>query len=211
MKNLKNSLLKVFFGFWIWFLLLLLNTRNGEAELNMIKSLLDVVLVVMIVSSSIIQRYTAIVVALISTIATILSLRPWIELIIIITVVAVGMFIVMKLDDNEKVRRFIKKRDSSHIDESSLWRERNWLNPLFEKYTFDNEYGLNIKRGILKQEDIMISTINFTLIKTRTIWQICLGICDVYFLNKYTGEIYNEEYLKNIRNSSAEELKMLWV
>lgn len=57
-------------------MLLLTTTRNGEAELNMVKSLLDVVLVVMVVNSSIIQRYTAIVVALISTIATILSLRP---------------------------------------------------------------------------------------------------------------------------------------
>ena len=51
MESVKSGLLNFCKGFGIWLVLLLLNTRSGEADVNGIKIILDIILAVIFVGN----------------------------------------------------------------------------------------------------------------------------------------------------------------
>ena len=60
MESVKNGLLNFCKGFGIWFVLLILNTRSGEASVNGLKIILDTVLALGDLSNNIFEpRYVS--------------------------------------------------------------------------------------------------------------------------------------------------------
>lgn len=208
MDSVKNSLINFCKGFGIWFLLLLLNTRSGEAEVNGIKTILDIILAIILVSSNGNGKGNALLIAAMTVVVTLLPLSAGFEILMLVGIVILGG-VLLKKTPVETVR--------THSEEiwnpaggfagctPHFWKSRNFLNP-FETYSFSPDRGVNIRKGIIQRSFILIPTTTTRPKIDQRIWQRFLGLCDMSFQNNYTGQQFGEDCMKNIRFRSAMEL-----
>jgi hypothetical protein len=209
-NNLVDRLKQIFAGMGVW-CILLLNTRSNEAGLNSIKILLDIILAVMIVGQSILERRVAIGVAIASIILAWLNIPCFIEFILLAGFVTVGVLILkhsseFPIEMNQKKNSFEYDDRTAKVLKSD-WKERNRLNPFFEKYTYSPESGINIKKGVFKRTYDTVPTVKVLVRVNQTFGQRIIRVADVYFINSFNGKFYGDQTLHNIPIKSALELK----
>lgn len=82
MESVKSSLINFCKGFGIWFLLLLFNTRSGEADVNGFKIVLDIILAVIMVGSYKTGKYIALLTSALTVVVTFLTLPAGFEILL---------------------------------------------------------------------------------------------------------------------------------
>lgn len=209
MESVKNGLLNFCKGFGIWFVLLILNTRSGEANVNGLKIILDTILAVILVGSYRNGKYIALVVAALTTLVTFLPLHAGWEILLLIGIAVLGGILLKAAPEDTQESQTAGQE--SYIPESvadnqpTFWKSRNWLNP-FETYIYSPDAGISIRKGIIRRTYITIPTTTTKARIHQGILQRLLGFCDVSFQNNYTGQQFGEDTLQNIRFKSAREL-----
>ena len=210
MGTLKQTLLKVLAGIGMWILLLIFNTRNGEAGLNSVKIVLDVILAVMLVGrDSVLEKRIALGVAVITTVVTFLKIPSWIEMIELLAVIIISVFLLhfFSEDLDTKPKKIVTpKVQAATPNVAEFWKEMNRLNPLFEKYSYSSATGITIQKGILARKLKSINTKVIRIGIDQSVFQRMLGLCDVSFYNSFTGAAYGNDIMHNIKLKSAEEL-----
>jgi hypothetical protein len=212
MESVKSGLLNFCKGFGIWFVLLLLNTRSGEAGVNGIKIVLDVILAIIFVGSYKNGKYVALLVAALTTMLTVLPLAVGLEILLLLGSVVLGGILLKAVPEDDPVSHEADYTQTyvygACENTQQMWRSRNFFNP-FESYSYSPDGGVSICKGIIRRS---FSTIPTTTTRARihqNIWQRLLGFCDVSFQNNYTGQQFGEDLLKNIRFQSAMELMQM--
>lgn len=209
MESVKNGLLNFGKGFGIWFVLLILNTRSGEASVNGLKIILDTILAVILVGSYRNGKYIALLVAVLTTVVTFLPLHAGLEILLLIGIAVLGGILLKAAPEDTQESQTAGQE--SYIPESvadnqpTFWKSRNWLNP-FETYIYSPDAGISIRKGIIRRTYITIPTTTTKARIHQGILQRLLGFCDISFQNNYTGQQFGEDTLQNIRFKSAREL-----
>ena len=90
MESIKRELINFGKGFGIWIILLLFNTWSGESNVNGIKIILDAILAVVLAGSYRKGKYVAMLVAVLTTVATFLPLQSGWEILLLIGIVVLG-------------------------------------------------------------------------------------------------------------------------
>lgn len=191
--RLKKAILNVFAGIGMCFLLIFLNTRSGEWVLNILKIILDVIIVIIFFGKVEAEKKVALGVAALSVITTFMNMEPLEEFFVFVGYVLGGVFVL---------HHFLEK-DKEDIDSPMCWEERNHFNPLFEKYSYSYDEGIHISKGFLKRAYINIPTTNIRIRIDQTFFQRLLGLCNVSFSNNYTGKLFGDEMLHNVKLASA--------
>lgn len=209
MESIKRELINFGKGFGIWIILLFFNTRSGESDVNGIKIILDAILAVVLAGSYRKGKYVAMLVAVLTTVATFLPLQDGWEILLLIGIVVLGG-ILLKVS-SENVQENQVTGTEVHIPEGGedgmsviFWKSRNWLNP-FESYSYSSAVGVSVCKGIISRTYSTIPTMNTRPWIHQSVWQRLLGFCDVAFQNTYTGQQFGETLL-NIRFKSAKKL-----
>lgn len=211
MESVKSGLFNFCKGFCIWFILLLLNTHSGEANVNSLKIVLDMILAVILVSDYKIGRYIALVIAALTAVITILPLPSGLEILLLIGIVVLGGILLKTVPEDAQANRAKGHEEYRYTfsENSQLsWKSRNFFNP-FETYFYSSDSGINIRKGMLRRS---YSTIPTTTTRARiyqSIWQRLLGLCDVSFQTNDTGQQFGEDSLQNIRFKAAMKLMQM--
>lgn len=212
MESVKSGLLNFCKGFGIWLVLLLLNTRSGEADVNGIKIVLDIILAVIFVGNYKNGKYVALLVAALTTMLTVLPLAVGLEIPLLIGSLVLGG-ILLKTVSEDNTGSYETDHTQTYIygayeNMPRVWRSRNFLNP-FESYTYSPDGGVSICTGIIRRTYCTVPTVTTRARIHQSVWQRLLGFCDVSFQNNYTGQQFGEDILKNIRFRSAMELMQM--
>lgn len=205
---MKTNIGTVFKGIGIWIILLIFNTRSGEAGANLIKIIIDIVLAVMLTSGNKKERQVAIGFTAMTLVITWLTIpEPIEEMVLIVLAVLGGMFLKSYPLNNEEEFEGTDygSTHSSVVHEDAIWRAKNVFWP-FESYSYSHDEGIHIRKGILKRTFLVIPTSNIRMKVDQSALQTLLGLCDVTFLNNYNGQVFGEEGLHNILIKSAMEL-----
>ena len=212
MESIMRELINFGKGFGIWIILLLFNTRSGESDVNGIKIILDAILAVVLVGSYRKGKYVAMLVAVLTTVATFLPLQSGWEILLLIGIVVLGG-ILLKVSP-ENVQENQVPGPENHVPEGGEadmpmipWKSRNWLNP-FESYSYSPAVGVSVCKGIISRTYSTIPTMTARPWIHQSVWQRLLGFCDVAFQNTYTGQQFGETLL-NIRFKSAKKLAQM--
>lgn len=208
MESVKNGLVTFCKGFGIWLALLILNTRGGEADVNGIKIILDIILAVILVGNYRIGKYIALLVAALSFVVTILQFPTGLEMLLIMGIAVLGG-VLLKVVPEDTQNNWSTKQEAHGYDSfennRQSWKSWNHLNP-FEQYSFSPERGINICSGIIRRSYCTIPSVNTILRIDQKIWQRFLGLCNVSFQGRFTGQSFGEDCMKNIRLKSARAL-----
>lgn len=211
MESVKSSLINFCKGFGIWFLLLLFNTRSGEADVNGFKIILDIIIAVILVGSYKTGKYIALLTAVLTVVVTLLPLPSGLE-ILLLTGISVLGGVLLKIMPEDILKNQASERrtfDYGTTGYDSLnWRSRNFFNP-FESYSYSPDGGISICKGIIRRTYSIVPTVTTRARIHQCIWQRFLGFCDVSFQNNYTGQQFGEDCLKNIRFRSAMKLMQM--
>lgn len=211
MESVKSSLINFCKGFSIWFLLLLFNTRSGEANVNGIKIVLDIIFAVILVGSYRVGKYVALLTAALTIVVTFLPLSAGLEILLLIGIAILGGVLLKAVPEDIMPTRSEETRYFDYGttgDDSLSWKSRNFFNP-FEMYSYSPDGGVCICKGILRRS---YSTVPTTTTRARihqSMWQRLFGFCNVSFQNNYTGQQFGEDCLKNIRFRSAMKLMQM--
>ena len=211
MESVKSSLISFCKGFGIWFLLLIFNTRNGEAEVNGFKIILDIIIAVILVGSYKTGKYIALLTAAMTVVVTLLPLSSGLEILLLTGISVLGVVLLKTMPEDILTNQSSERRtfDYGTTGYDSLnWRSRNFLNP-FESYSYSPDGGISICKGIIRRTYSTVSTVTTRVRIHQSIWQRFLGFCDVSFQNNYTGQQFGEDCLKNIRFRSAMKLMQM--
>ena len=211
MESVKSSLINFCKGFGIWLLLLLFNTRSGEAGVNGFKIMLDIIIAVILVGNYKTGKYIALLAAVMTVVVTVLTLPIGLEILLLIGISILGGVLLKTMPEDIQTIQWRRTRafDCGTTGYDSLnWRSRNFLNP-FESYSYSPDGGINIRKGIIRRTYSTIPTITTKARIHQSIWQRILGFCDVSFQNNYTGQQFGEDCLKNIRFRSAMKLMQI--
>lgn len=212
MESVKSSLLKFCKEFGIWFVLLLLNTRSGEADVNGIKNVLDIILAVIFVGSYKNGKYVAFLVAALTTMLTVLPLAVGLEIVLLLGSAVLGCILLKAVPEDDIVSHEADYTQTyvygAYENMPRMWQSRNFFNP-FETYTYSPDGGVSICKGIIRRTYSTVPTITTRARIHQSIWQRLLGFCDVSFQNNYTGQQFGEDILKNMRFRSAMELMQM--
>lgn len=211
MESVKNSLINFCKGLGVWLLLLLFNTRGGEAGVNGIKIVLDIILAVVLVGNYRTGKYIALLTAALSVVITFLALPTGLEILLLSGIAVLGAVLLKTVPEDILMTHLEEKEyvgcELNRYD-SLFWKSRNFFNP-FETYSYAPDGGVSICKGIVRRS---YSTVPTTTTRARihqSIWQRLLGFCDVTFHNNHTGRQFGEERMKNIRFRSAKVLMRL--
>lgn len=211
MESVKSSLTNFCKGFGIWFLLLLFNTRSGEADVNGFKIILDIIIAVILVGSYKTGKYIALLTAAMTVVATLLPLSSGFEILLLTGISVLGVVLLKTMPEEILTNPWSERRifDYGTTGYDSLnWRSRNFLNP-FESYFYSPDSGISICKGIIRRTYSTVPTVTTRARIHQSIWQRFLGFCDVSFQNNYTGQQFGEDCLKNIRFRSAMKLMQM--
>lgn len=213
MESIKRGLVNFGKGFGIWIILLLFNTRSGESDVNGIKIILDVILAVILVGNYRKGKYMAMLVAILTTVITLLPLQAGWEILLLLGITALGWILLkVSLEDVHENQMIGQEYyESEAVDNNQLvtsWKSRNWLNP-FESYAYSPDAGVSVCKGIIRRTYSTIPTMTTRAKIHQSIWQRLFGFCDVSFQNNYTGQQFGEEILMNIRFKSAIKLMQI--
>lgn len=211
MESVKSSLISFCKGFGIWFLLLIFNTRNGDAEVNGFKIILDIIIAVILVGSYKTGKYIALLTAAMTVVVTLLPLSSGLEILLLTGISVLGVVLLKTMPEDILTNQSSERRtfDYGTTGYDSLnWRSRNFLNP-FESYSYSPDGGISICKGIIRRTYSTVSTVTTRVRIHQSIWQRFLGFCDVSFQNNYTGQQFGEDCLKNIRFRSAMKLMQM--
>lgn len=211
MESVKSSLISFCKGFGIWFLLLIFNTRNGDAEVNGFKIILDIIIAVILVGSYKTGKYIALLTAAMTVVVTLLPLSSGLEILLLTGISVLGVVLLKTMPEDILTNQSSERRtfDYGTTGYDSLnWRSRNFLNP-FESYSYSPDGGISICKGIIRRTYSTVSTVTTRVRIHQSIWQRFLGFCDVSFQNNYTGQQFGEDCLKNIRFRSAMKLMLM--
>lgn len=211
MESVKSSLISFCKGFGIWFLLLIFNTRNGDAEVNGFKIILDIIIVVILVGSYKTGKYIALLTAAMTVVVTLLPLSSGLEILLLTGISVLGVVLLKTMPEDILTNQSSERRtfDYGTTGYDSLnWRSRNFLNP-FESYSYSPDGGISICKGIIRRTYSTVPTVTTRVRIHQSIWQRFLGFCDVSFQNNYTGQQFGEDCLKNIRFRSAMKLMQM--
>ena len=138
MESVKSSLTNFCKGFGIWFLLLLFNTRSGEADVNGFKIILDIIIAVILVGSYKTGKYIALLTAAMTVVATLLPLSSGFEILLLTGISVLGVVLLKTMPEEILTNPWSERRifDYGTTGYDSLnWRIRNFLNP-FESYFY---------------------------------------------------------------------------
>lgn len=208
METVKSGLVNFAKGFGIWFLLLLFNTRSGEASVNGFKIILDIILAIVLVGTYRTGRYIALLTAALTVVVTFLPFSAGVEILLLIGIAVLGGVLLKKVPEDILTSH---SEGSECFDyesvgpDSSSWKSRNFFNP-FESYSYSPDGGVSICKGIIRRSYSTVPTTTTRVRIYQSIWQRLLGFCDVSFQNNYTGQQFGEDCLKNIRFRAAMEL-----
>lgn len=211
MESVKSSLISFCKGFGIWFLLLIFNTRNGDAEVNGFKIILDIIIAVILVGSYKTGKYIALLTAAMTVVVTLLPLSSGLEILLLTGISVLGVVLLKTMPEDILTNQSSERRtfDYGTTGYDSLnWRSRNFLNP-FESYSYSPDGGISICKGIIRRTYSTVPTVTTRVRIHQSIWQRFLGFCDVSFQNNYTGQQFGEDCLKNIRFRSAMKLMQM--
>lgn len=211
MDSVKNSLTNFCKGFGFWILLILLNTRSGESAANEFKTILDIILAVILVSSHGAGESIVLLTAVLTVVVTFLPLSAELEILMLAVISLLGV-VLLKTVPEDPLMTHSEKRETINDGlvgyTPHFWKSRNLLNP-FEIYSYSPDQGINIRKGIIRRSYISVPTTTTRVMIYQSIWQRLLGFCDVSFTNIYTGQQFGEDNMKNIRIRSAMELKRM--
>ena len=94
METLKRNMVNLGKGLAVWIVLLFLNTRGNEANVNGIKILLDTVLASMLISESQVGRRIAALTTVLTIVITILPLSGGVEISLLIGSAALAVLLL---------------------------------------------------------------------------------------------------------------------
>ena len=201
METLKRNMVNLGKGLAVWIVLLLLNTRGNEANVNGIEILLDTVLASMLISESQVGRRIAALTTVLTIVITILPLSGGVEISLLIGSAALAVLLLKIFSDD--ISNY--ETPVPMADNCVVWKARNIFNP-FERYSYSPDGGIHIRTGILRRCYSRILTANVTAEVTQSIWQRMLGLSNVTFKNNFNGEKFGNKDIKNIRLKTAHEL-----
>lgn len=148
-------------------------------------------------------------IAITSIILTFMDLAPLAETFALLVCVLAGILLQYSFPEyagNETQDGYYQNPYNCSGDIPMQWKERNWLNPLFEKYTYSPEEGIRIQKGFIKRSYISIPTTHIRIRIDQSVFQRLIGLCDISFFNDYSGQLFGEEILHNVRIKPAQEL-----
>lgn len=211
MESVKSSLINFCKGFGIWFLLLLFNTRSGEADVNGFKIVLDIIIAVILVGNYKTGKYIALLTAAMTVVVTVLTLPTGLEILLLTGISILGGVLLKTMPEDilTTQSRGTRAFECGTTGYDSLnWKSRNFLNP-FESYSYSPDGGISICKGIIRRTYSTVPTVTTRARIHQSIWQRLLGFCDVSFQNNYTGQQFGEDCLKNIRFRAAMKLMQI--
>lgn len=225
MESVKKSLINFCKGFGIWLVLLLLNTRSGEGAANMIKSILDIILAIILVGSYRNGRYIALLAAALTIVITFLPVPPVLEIILLIAIAVLGGVLLNAAPEDDQtdwtkrqwrrahgifknIGRTFENSRRTRENSRQMWKSRNFLNPL-ETYSYLPDNGIHIRQGIIRRSYSTIPTTTTRIRIHQSVWQRLLGLCNISFQSNYSGKRFGEDDMRNIRLRSAKKLERM--